>query len=105
MKRYLNRRAGLFTLVFLITVISDLLIIGDSVLSQMLIDSVMSTDYSAALRLIGANIVYGFLAATAYIASVVGQGAFSTLIADDMRRKVFSGIMKRSRTDFGKVNS
>lgn len=105
MKRYLNRRAGLFTLVFLITVISDLLIIGGSVLSQMLIGSIMSTDYSAALRLIGANIAYGFLAATAYIASVVGQGAFSTLIADDMRRKVFSEIMKRSRTDFGKVNS
>ncbi|MGN0629474.1 MAG: ABC transporter ATP-binding protein [Oscillospiraceae bacterium] len=105
MKRYLTRRAGLFALVFLITVISDLLIVGGSVLSQMLIDSVMSTDYAAALRLIGANIAYEFLAASAYIVSVVGQGAFSTLIADDMRRKVFSGIMKRSRSDFGKVNS
>lgn len=104
MKGYLRRRKGLFALTLMLTVVSDLILVGATVLEQRLIDAVMLLNSAEILRYIPLVILYALFSGAVYVMSSVSQELFSAKVTDDMRCAVFSGILKRNRRDFFEVN-
>lgn len=105
MIRYFQRRKFQFFLTLFLIAASDIIMVGDSVLIQRLIDGVTGLDIQAVKLYVPLTIGYAFFAGGAYILSNTFQSCFSAKVMDDMRCAVFSGIINRSRKDFLAVNN
>lgn len=104
MKRHLTKRRGLLILTLLLTILSDIILSGGTVLNQILIDAVLALDAAELSVLIPTLLLYALLEGLVYVASSVSQSLFSAKLTDDMRRAVFSGVLRRRRKDFTEVN-
>lgn len=104
MKRYLSKRKGLFYFTLVLILASDLIIAGSTVLKQILVDAVLALDTKRVIKYIPLVVGYALFSGVIYVISNVYQHLFSAKITDDMRKTVFSGILKRKHKDFSTVN-
>lgn len=104
MKHNLLKRKGLFSLTILLTLLSDLIIAGETIVRQKLIDSVLELDANRIKSYIILVIGYALFSGLVYVTSSVCQDLFSAKLTDDMRRSVFAGVIRKSRKDFISVN-
>lgn len=104
MKRYIMRRKWRCLLTLAAIVLFNLINAESTVLEQRLIDAALALDSNSILYMMLLVIGVNALSGSAYVASQLIQNSLSVTIADDMRKNIFSGIMKRSRKDFFSVN-
>lgn len=104
MKHYLLRRKLLFSLAILLTLLSDLIIAGETIVRQNLIDSIITLDAYRIKFYIILVVAFALFSGLAYVISSVFQDLFSAKLTDDMRRNVFAGVIRKSRKDFTSVN-
>lgn len=104
MKRYFTKRKWLFLLTLLFIVASDIMIIGQTVVDQKLIDSVLALEAHKVKMYILIDIGFALVSGAAYVLSKVCQDLFSAKMTDDIRKTVFPGILRRSRKDFSEFN-
>ena len=100
MKHYLLRRKLLFSLAILLTLLSDLIISGETIVRQKLIDSIITLDAYRITFYIILVVAFALFSGLAYVISSVFQDLFSAKLTDDMRRNVFAGVIRKSRKDF-----
>ncbi len=104
MKRYFIKRKWLFLLTLLLIVVSDMMIVGQTVVDQKLIDSVLALDTHMVKIYMPLNIGFALVSGMVYVVSKVCQDLFSAQLTDDIRKTVFPGILRRSRKDFSAFN-
>ncbi len=104
MKRYLDKRKGLFCFTLALILASDLTVAGSTVLKQILVDAVLALDTNGVIKYIPLVIGYALLSGVIYVISNLFQHIFSANVADDMRKTAFSGILRRNLKDFSAVN-
>ena len=104
MKRYIMGRKWLFVLTLVVIILFNLINAESTILKQKLIDAVLALDSDSIPRMMLLVIALSALSGSAYVASQLLENSLSVTIADDMRKSIFSGIMKRSRKDFYSVN-
>ena len=100
MFRYIKARIGQFLGVMVLVVVSMAALSGSSVVTQLLIDAVISQDLSGVRLYIPVAIGYSVIAATVYVVCTVCRDVFSAALMNDIRLSVFDGIMRRGRRDF-----
>lgn len=105
MRKYIKPRKGQFILVILSILLSDAMLIGTSVLNQHLIDGVMEQDQRAVTFYAPALILYSVLSAGLFMASKLFQDVFADRLMNDIRAKVFDGVMRRNYRDFISCNT
>lgn len=104
MKRYIMRRKWLFLLALVAIFFWHLLSAKKTILEQELIDAVLALDTGNIPRLMLLVVLMHVVFGLVYVVAQLLQNAFKVTIVDDMRKSVFSGVMKRSRKDFFSVN-
>lgn len=104
MKRYIMRRKWLFLLALGTILCWNLTNARSSILGQELIDAVLALDTDNIPQLMIGVLLIHVLSGAVYVASQLLQNAFKVTLTDDMRKSIFSGVMKRSRKDFFSVN-
>lgn len=100
MRRYFRARRGRFAAVMALAALSHVILLGGNFLTQRLVDAVMAQSAEAVRRCVALNILYGLGATGVFTLSFVGQDTFIAVLLNDMRLKVFDGILRRSRGDF-----
>lgn len=104
MKRYFIKRKWLFLLTLLCIVASDIMIIGQTVVDQKLIDAVLALEAHLVKLYIPLDIGFALVSGGIYVLSKICQDLFSAKMTDDIRKTVFPGILRRSRRDFSEYN-
>ena len=104
MKRYILRRKWLFLLTLGVIALWNLIGANITIAEQRMIDAVLALDTENIPRLMLGVIAINALSGLFYVASQLLQNAFQVTVTDDMRKSIFSGVMKRSRKDFFSVN-
>ncbi len=104
MKRYIMRRKWLFLLALGTILCWNLINARSSILGQELIDAVLALDADNIPPLMICVLLIHVLSGAVYVASELLQNAFKVTVTDDIRKNIFSGVMKRSRKDFFSVN-
>lgn len=105
MFRYINAHRIWFIAVMALIFITDIFLIGGSVITQLLVDAVMEQNLSHVRLYIPIAIGYSLFSAAIYITCAICQDVFGAKLMNDMRLSVFDGIMRRSRTDFAQHHS
>lgn len=105
MGRYIKKRLGLFLLVLLLMASFNAIAAGQSILRQRLLDGVIALDRGSVQRYIPMIIAVSAGSALLLIAFAVLKDRFSALVINDIRCRVFSGIMGRSYQNFTSVNT
>jgi len=104
MKRYIMRRKWLFLLALGTILCWNLISARSTILQQKMIDAVLALDAPNIPQLMLCVLLIHVLSGSVYVASQLLQNAFQVTVTDDMRKSIFSGVMKRSRKDFFSVN-
>lgn len=105
MYRYIKKHMWFFIGTAILTIFTNVLLTGSSVIQQRLIDSVTGMNLQLVKMYVVVIIVYRVAAGALYMLSQITQRLFGDRISGDIRYAVFSGVMRRSYKDFSAVNS
>lgn len=105
MFRYFKKFMIPFTIALLLTVATNGLLVGSSVIEQKLIDGVSALDADVVKGYVPLFIGIRAFVGVLYMLSMMSRDVFGDKLMCHMRHQVFSGVMRRQRRDFTGVSS
>lgn len=105
MRRYLKERKGRLAIFIILTIFSLALSSYTTMLRQVLIDHLTNLQNGMFRKDILVLVIFTFLALALNIFSSAAGESFSAKIAGDMRCRVFSGLLNRSREQESKMET